>query len=214
MRLSLRVSSQWTPFRYSLSVLKLASHNFRTPTHDLPASSASRFARTARSALFSERTPKLSFTVPLLSKNVMSWLSCFFPNWLSQVGISMCYIYIIPCWAKSENVPEVDGERLRGPGALPEGRLSRGRKGWGAVTTGRDGKLGLDREVLKVVPLCSEYGVVLVDIGCGGAAAAAALWSLKTHSRWLQKITTSVLTSTSWHFFRYARFSFGNVFSA
>lgn len=44
------------------------------------------------------------------------------------------------------------------------------------MTTGRDGKLGLDREVLKVVPLCSEYGVVLVvDIECGGAAAAAAL---------------------------------------
>lgn len=74
-------------------------------------------------------------------------------------------------------MPEVEGERIRCTGALPDGRRSRGRNGWGAVTTGLDDRLGLDRELLKGVPLCS--GISVVDVVCGGVAAAAALWSLK-----------------------------------
>lgn len=50
---------------------------------NMPASSDSLLERTARIALLSDRPPRLSLTVPLLSKNVINWLSCFFPVELS-----------------------------------------------------------------------------------------------------------------------------------
>jgi len=62
----------------------------------------------------------------------------------------------IPCWAKSENdVPEVEGERLRATCVVPEGLRSMGRRGWGAATMGLEGKTGFEREFGMEVPPAS-----------------------------------------------------------
>ena len=78
----------------------------------------------------------------------------------------------IPCWAKSENVvPEFDGERLRATCVVPEGLRSRGRRGWGAVTVGLEGKTGFERELGMEVPPGSTY--VAPEGGWGVDAAAS-----------------------------------------
>lgn len=65
----------------------------------------------------------------------------------------------------------MDGERVRYPGADPEGFLSSGRRGCGAVTTGFADKFGFDQELDTFCAPCSGYGVPWMLEG--GAAAAA-----------------------------------------
>lgn len=66
-------------------------------------------------------------------------------------------------------MPDVDGERFRGPA---EGLRSRGRRGCGAVTAGFADKFGFDRELGTFVAPSSGYVVLWV---LGGTAAAAVL---------------------------------------
>lgn len=53
----------------------------------------------------------------------------------------------------------MDGERVRYPGADPEGFLSSGRRGCGAVTAGFADKFGFDQELDTFCAPCSGYGV-------------------------------------------------------
>lgn len=56
-------------------------------------------------------------------------------------------------------MPEFDGERLRATCVVPEGLRSRGRRGWGAVTMGLEGKTGFERELDMGGPPASTYVV-------------------------------------------------------
>lgn len=68
-------------------------------------------------------------------------------------------------------MPEFDGERLRATCVVPEGLRSRGRRGWGAVTVGLEGKTGFERELGMEVPPGSTY--VAPEGGWGVDAAAS-----------------------------------------
>lgn len=57
-----------------------------------PASSASRFVRTARSAWFSLLPPKLSLTALPLSSRPFSWLNCLIPEIRSSVMYQVVWI--------------------------------------------------------------------------------------------------------------------------
>jgi hypothetical protein len=74
------------------------------------------------------------------------------------------------------------GERSRFEGMLPDGRRSSGRRGRGEVTSGLEGRLGLDLELVRGLLLLGA-SVVVGDCGSGGwwswveGEEAAALWS-------------------------------------
>lgn len=143
----------------------------------LPASSASLFARTVRRAWFS-RLPSPSFPEAPLSRKPINWLSCRFPK-SHQVSWFATDIGVIPWWARSENgVEEEEGDLLRAGGALPDGRRSSARRGWGAVTVGRDGIEGLDLELLRYWLFSDPIGED-VRVDDEGAIAVALFCSLK-----------------------------------
>jgi hypothetical protein len=56
------------------------------------------------------------------------------------------------------------GERSRFEGMLPDGRRSSGRRGRGEVTSGLEGMLGLDLELVRGLFWESVVG----DVGSGG----------------------------------------------
>lgn len=73
-----------------------------------------------------------------------------------------------------------DGDRLRPVGMLPDGRLSKARKGWGEVTVGREGIEEFDLELFVYWSGFND-GEGRVDIT--GTDAAARFCSCRAFSR-------------------------------
>ena len=146
------------------------------------------------------------------------WLAGSTASFLYAVNLSWIYEQngeyerIAPWLARSENEVPAEGDRLRVVGPLPDGRRSRGRNGWGAVTTGFNGRLGLD---LVFGPWtccgssCGESGRGIGDCGVF-VPLWSCIWKVKASQLY---DTTLQTTSASWHFFKYARLSLGRMFS-
>lgn len=147
-----RVSSQWTPFRYSLSITIIHEFtgmcHYDVPTHLLRLLLSSHERYEVRYFPALQGSPWQSLTC-LGIQLADSTVSCLREQWV-WVKTRGSWAKI-PWCARSEKAVFEEGDRLRAAGALPEGRRSRARSGCGDVTTGLVGTEEFDLELVRGV---------------------------------------------------------------